>query len=130
MTRREKREMVRCQVRHQVMIERLKAVIDLVIIILIIALIGLAGHITGDGETQGQVLEYHNHEYEEQRYIARYATSIDIDENGITTFEDTDGNMWKAQDAPTELGQQARLLFDSQYTTTVLDDEIIDIIEE
>lgn len=125
MTRDERRERRRVRARRRAIVENIKTVL---LVLMFVALIGLAGGITDDGSVNNDNQEISVPS--EQKYIAKYATSIDIDENGITTFEDTDGNMWKAQDAPTELGQQARLLFDSQYTTTVLDDEIIDIIEE
>lgn len=105
------------------MVESIKTV---VIITLFIALIGIAGGLT-DEEPQTTPQEQH---HVEQKYIAKYATSVEIDEDGVTTFEDTEGNMWEVQDAPTELGQKARLLFDSNGTETVLDDEIIDVTEE
>jgi hypothetical protein len=104
-------------------VESIKTV---VIITLFIALVGVAGGLT-DEEPQTTPQEQH---HAEQKYIARYATSVEIDEDGVTTFEDTEGNMWEVQDAPTELGQKARLLFDSNGTETVLDDVIIDVTEE
>ena len=66
----------------------------------------------------------------EQKYIVRYALAKEIDPNtGVTTYEDLDGNLWEAIDAPTNVGQRARILFDSKETKDVADDEIIDITE-
>lgn len=64
----------------------------------------------------------------EQKYIVRYATAFDI-ADGVTTYIDSEGNEWKAIDAPTEMGCVARLLFDSKETVSIYDDEIIDITE-
>lgn len=69
----------------------------------------------------------HKADIKEQKYIVRYATAFDIDEQGITTYIDQNGNEWKAIDAPTEIGNVARLLFDSKETISPYDDEIIDI---
>lgn len=64
----------------------------------------------------------------EQEYIVRYATPIKTDDNGITTYEDYDGNLWEVQDAP-EINGDVRLLFNSMETFSIEDDIIIDITE-
>lgn len=64
----------------------------------------------------------------EQEYIVRYATPIMTDDNGITTYEDYDGNLWEVQDAP-EINGDVRLLFNSMETFSIEDDIIIDITE-
>ncbi len=96
----------------------------------------IAGITTGDGdvnatetETDWQELEEieHKADIKEQKYIVRYATAFDIDELGVTTYIDQNGMEWKAMDAPTEIGDVARLLFDSKETISPYDDEIIDI---
>jgi hypothetical protein len=64
----------------------------------------------------------------EQEYIVRYATPIMTDDNGITTYEDYDGNLWEVQDAP-EIDGDVRILFNSMETFSIEDDIIIDITE-
>ncbi len=62
----------------------------------------------------------------EQAYLVRYATPIYVDDKGMVTYEDTDGNLWCAQDAP---NCDVRLLFNSNETFTITDDVIVDIKE-
>lgn len=64
----------------------------------------------------------------EQQYVARYATPIHTDSNGITTYEDTDGNLWCVQNAP-EINGDVKIIFDSMETFSIEDDVVIDITE-
>lgn len=62
----------------------------------------------------------------EQAYLVRYATPIYVDDKGMVTYEDTEGNLWYAQDAP---NCDVRLLFNSNETFSITDDVIVDIKE-
>lgn len=65
-------------------------------------------------------------EIEEQQYIIRFGTTYDWGSTIITE----DGNEWTLIDAPEyEDGTEVRVLFDSNRTTKVTDDFIIDVTE-
>ena len=90
----------------------------------------IAGNITNPPTETKETVETPMYKTElEQKYIVRFATATEIDSNGVTTYIDYDGNEWKAIDAPTKIGSDARLLFDSKETFDITDDVIIDITE-
>ena len=65
-------------------------------------------------------------EAEQQKYIVRYGITYDWGSTIITE----DGNEWTLIDAPEyENGTEVRVLFDSNDTTLVTDDMIIDVTE-
>jgi hypothetical protein len=64
----------------------------------------------------------------EQQYVVRYATPIHTDDNGVTTYEDYDGNIWCVQDAP-ETNGDVKITFNSMETFSIEDDVVIDITE-
>ena len=105
-----------------------KTIISCLCLFLCLIAIGLVGN----DERKTEESDYYAspiHTETEQKYIARYATAISIDNKGTTTYRDYNGNLWEVQDAPTEIGYDARLLFDSNETFTETDDIIIDITE-
>lgn len=104
-----------------------KTIISCLCLFLCLIAIGLVGN----DERKTEESDYASpiHTETEQKYIARYATAISVDNKGVTTYKDYNGNLWEVQDAPTEIGCDARLLFDSNETPTEMDDVIIDITE-
>lgn len=108
--------------------KHVKTIISCLCLFLCLIAIGLVGN----DERKTEENDYYAspiHTGTEQKYIARYATAISIDNKGVTTYKDYNGNLWEVQDAPTEIGCDARLLFDSNETLTETDDIIIDITE-
>jgi len=108
--------------------KHVKTIISCLCLFLCLIAIGLVGN----DERETEESDYYAsliHTGTEQKYIARYATAISVDNKGVTTYKDYNGNLWEVQDAPTEIGCDARLLFDSNETFTETDDIIIDITE-
>lgn len=97
--------------------------------IIAIAIPIIAGNITSEATTETVTEVKQDDSSMEQKYIVRFATAQEITPGGITIYVDYDGNRWEAIDAPTKIGDDARLLFDSKETFDITDDEIIDITE-
>lgn len=94
------------------------------ITLIFILLVGLAGGVTRETPEELKAAETYM-----QQYIVRYAIATEINDDGVTTYEDENGNLWAVQDAPTEIGCEARLLFNTNETATLIDDKIIDITD-